>query len=182
MNEKAAIAAVAAVLEGGKTAITSGIVHQGEQREIEEINKSNLTPPKQPYSISVDCTSARERSILTANVRTGVSYVEYSMELHISDPAYPQPSDSEQKPYETMHDDFRTVVGRIVKLIREDTVAFPSTTAKPKFIIRRSMAGDPAVTVENRSRWYDAGQGASPVLYSIIKFTIVDHCSDSSLV
>ena len=180
MNERAAVDAVVSVIEEGKDAVTTGIFHQGQKRERREIFSSSLTPPKEGYSLTVHCTNAREQSIPQVNVRLGKSYVEYDIEIHLAEPAYMQQED--ETAFETMHNDFRDVIGRLVRLLREDTVAFPDTTSNPKFIVRKSQPRDPAVTVENRSKWYDAGEGGSPVLYSIIRFTIVDHCSDSSLV
>ena len=178
MNQNALIDALYTVINDNKDDLVDGMVHQGIQREIKEILKSKLTSSKQTYSISLEITNPRERFIQGANTMRGKSEVQYPVELHVIDFAIPQLTDSAQIPYETMHHDFRLLVDRLVKLFKDTYRAIPSTTSNPKFIVLEGST----INVANRSDWYDNGDEIYPAMYSVISFTMVDYCADSSLI
>jgi len=179
VNEKAVVDAIHTVIDGVRDTLVSGFYHQGTQRQIEHIFRSNLTPPGGGISISIHCTRAREWSMAMSNATQGKNVGHYEIELHVVDLAFPQPDDPAQTPYETMHQDFRKLCGRLVLLIRETTTWWPNSTASPKFELLKSNSNDRVVNVDNRAAWYDDGAGAYPVLFSVISFTLVEECVDT---
>lgn len=174
MNEKAAINALYATIDGAKATLVSGITHQGVAREIKGVFKSLLTSPLELYSIHLHCASAEERFIEAANTVRGKDIALYNVEIHIYDYVMPQTIDITQIPFEKMHDDFRLLKGRIVKLIKDDTVVFADGDVSFRLV--------DSIRVENRTRWFDEGDQSFPLLYSIIRFELVDECADSSKV
>lgn len=177
MNQNAAINAVYGVLNTNKAVVVSGITHQGISRELQHIFRSNLTAWMETYAVTIHCPAATEKfSEPSANTVRGRAQVTYSMEIHVVDTAFPQTSDTNQLPFEQMHSDFRTVVARIVRLVKDTTVAFTSGGVELR------LTPFSPVKVDERTSWFDNGQESYPMLYSIIHFELTDYCADSSLV
>lgn len=180
MNERLVVDAVYTVIDGVRETLVEGFIHQGVQREIDDLLRSSLTPPKQGMSITINCTGVRETSLDMSNIVQGKDVAVYEMELHVVDIAFPQLPDPAQTPYETMHQDFRLLIARLSYLIRKQTVWWPTASATPKFRLMQARGGnDRLVRVDNRTAWYDEGTGPYPVLYSVIAFTLVEECVDT---
>lgn len=182
MNEKAAIAALYTVINSNKTALTTGITHSGVARQIAFLSKSTLSTPVAYYAIGLRCFDAREFSMPGVNSVTGVAWAEYDVGVQIVDVASIQPGDV--NPYETVHDDFRRVRDRLVKLLRDDTGWFPSTAARPRFRIKFGDGEqDRRIEVVNENYSFsDVESNEYAMLFSLIRFTFVDHCVNNSLI
>lgn len=167
--------AVHTALDENKSTFTQGIAHQGVSREIKSILKSILTPPTQYYNISIHCADSREELTNLANTSVQRPISVYNVELHVSDLAIPQAADSPQVPYETMHQDFRTVVSRIAKYLRE-TKWLPTDSSIPKYRLDMPTG---LVRIRDRTAWFDGNTGAMPILYNVIDFVLLNECGDS---
>jgi len=182
MNENAAVQAVYTVIDNAKATLVTGIIHNGVARTIQHLSTTNLATPTQYYAVATYCAGAREFSMPGMNNVPGVPWAEYNMVVQVADVANIQVADL--LPYETAHADFRKFRDRIVRLIRETTKWFPSSTATPRFRMPVSRTGenDRRVDVENQNfSFRDVQDVEYAMLFARITFTLMDHCSDSSL-
>lgn len=182
MNERAALAALHTVIDANKAALTSGITHSGVARTIAFLSTSTLSTPVQYYAIGLRCFDLREFSMPGKNYVKGLAWAEYDVGIQLGDVASIQPGDV--NPYETCHDDFRRVRDRLVKLLRDDTKWFPNEDANPRFRIRVSEGEqDRRFEVRNENFTFgDVESNEYAMLFSLISFTLVDHCVNNSLV
>jgi len=171
MNIDAAVSAISEWLENNKDGFVSGISHQGVDRQIAEISPTILNPPSQYYVIAVHVRRATETLSDIRNSPGQRPVVRYDVEVHISDLAVPQSSDT--VPYDTVHADFRTVVSRIVYGLR-GARWFPDSTSSPRYRLDLPAA---TISVEDRTAWY--GQNSEyPILYAVISFSLLNECGD----
>jgi hypothetical protein len=181
MNEDAAVQAVYTVINNAKDTLVQDITHNGVAREILHLATTNLAPPTAYYAVAVYCERARESAMPGVNTADGVDWAEYDMVVQLGDVANIQPTDT--LPYQIAHADFRKFRDRIVKLIRT-TKWFPSATASPRlrFPVDAGGVEHKRVDVENQNfSWEEAENVTYAMLFSRITFTLMDHCSDSSL-
>jgi hypothetical protein len=176
VNLVLAVDAIYSVIDANKASVVSGIVHQGQQREIKEIHKSVLTPPLEYYAVMIHVGEGPEALQDARNSPIRVPVSEYHAEVHISDFAIPQQGDPDQTPYETMHTDFRTVVSKLAKVFR-DTQWMPNATTRPRYTLK-----DPGkeIRVSDRTRWFADAANRYPVLYAVISFTLQTSCDDGA--
>jgi len=181
MNESAAVNAVYTIIDDAKATLVQGISHSGIAREILHLSKTNLSTPTQYYAVAVYCENAREFSMPGVNSITGVSWTEYSMMVQLADVANIQSHDV--LPYETAHGDFRRFRDRVVRLLRDSTKWFPTSSSSPKLRVKVGQGeGDRLIAVENQNFTFsDMEQVEYAMLFSRIAFTLTDHCADSSL-
>lgn len=173
MNTGAAIDAVYNLIDTNKDTLVTGINQQGTDREIKAILKSVLSPPAEYYAITIHVSDAQEFLGRISNSFAARPITRYAMDLHVSDFALIQQSDVSA--YDQSHSDFRTLVSRIAKLIR-DTGKIRIGVGYPEY---RIELPDGRIRISDRSSWHYEAQSSYPILYTIVSFAMLNECGDS---
>ncbi len=178
MNEKLVIEAVRDFIVTNEATIVQGIVFQGIPKGLHQVVGSNLTPPTGYPYVLVICTAAREQSQpQVMNTQQPSRQAIYSIRIEFTDQAlYTQ---GEDYPYQTMHDDFRLMVDRLINLIRTQNWV----TATPKLRLQRQESeNDRLVTKNNLSgTWQDTEGAWWATLHSQITFSLEGAIDDTGL-
>ena len=183
MNEVAVVQAVYDVLNPAKATLVTDLSQGGVARTIKSLTRTVLAVPSAYYAIGIDCTGAREYNKPAKNVNSatgGIIVAEYSMTVRIADAAYPDlnTDPKEAEPYLTAHTNFRKLVDRIEKLIRE-TKFWPSQASSPRFCLMVDPRIGVEVKKENATLIYEGT--STIVLAAMLSFTLVDPNSKPGL-
>lgn len=188
MNQVGAQRAIRKLIQDYADILVSGFVHQGEQREIEDVVLSVMTAPRAFYFICVEAANARSQSF-GGNAgtegkpqRVGL----YELSVHVVDAALSS-GDENEEPYELMHSDFRTLCDRIEAMVCGDEMSgtyaayftclplcIPDPESTSEYRLLRQRGTDRSVRVLNLdTEWQDPNtQQWTPIFYSQIQFSL----------
>lgn len=178
MNEVAALNSIKSLINTNKATLVDGLVHQGEQREIEQITISTLTPPNEYYFISIytDRDEDTNREGFGRTTRLAPTTTNYSMIIELVDYAVIVAGEEEQ--YETMDSDFKKLCDRVVKLLRASAEITYTDAQSNNFIFR--LDNTRSVIKENLTDVWTEAEGYASMLYCRISFNLLDECTDDS--
>jgi hypothetical protein len=179
VNEAAAVEAVYTVINAARATLVGSLTQNNQERVLKWLSRTILDTPPAYYAVSIHCENALEHSkptvVNSANPNIVPAWVEYRMFVMVGEHATPDSS----KAFDTAHDNFRKFCDRLVLLLRQTTDWFPTSGSSPRF--RLKIERDTAQTVRKENILPLPVEDGTHILGAFIRFTLMDHCSDSSL-
>ena len=188
MNQVAAQRAIKKLIKDYASVLVSGIEHQGQAREIEDIVLSPMTAPRAYYHILVQVQRVDSSSAdPIGNQARPKRLAEYEIVIHVVDAAVPS-GGAGAEPYVLMHTDFRNLCDGIAALVAGSYwpgggtyntyfQSLPLCIRDPdsgsKFILKRG-GRDRAIRISNLDQtWNDPDTNQwTPIFYSVIEFAL----------
>lgn len=144
--------------------LVDGFIHQGVQRTIHQVAVSNLTPPTGYYFIRILVENSTESKLAIINKVKGKKQANHSVVIGIAD--YAKYQSAENMPFELMDGDFQKFTDRLVSLF--DSITYLDCYR----LVTESREFDKY----NLTDTFEIAEGYAALMYSEIRFTMVEEC------
>jgi hypothetical protein len=175
MYEAAAKDAIYNLIDANRSALLSGIIHQGQARAIQLVREV-LTPIQYAYYISLAVPSMSSYEDSGSNVEFGgLLRASYNMELELLE--YANALMGDEHIFHIAGRDFDLLVARLIKLLREQSSFTSSLHGTHVFKLARARRDS-----DNRRIDVDAADlpssrtGGKPAFYVRLRFSLEEPC------